>query len=168
MWPWGSSGLPHTGQAVIIDLGDAADIHPRNKVDVAKRLARLALARDYNRDVVSQSPRYDRMQIDGDRILIRFQDVDKQLQTKDNREAQGFAIAGDDRKWHPANAEIIDKDWVAVHSDDVKEPVAVRYAWADNPVCTSHEWLSLLATFGQLTCTTRVPASINRRASKQL
>jgi sialate O-acetylesterase len=138
--------LPHTGQAVIIDLGAAADIHPRNKLDVSKRLARLALARDYNHDFVSQSPRYDAMKIDGDKILVRFKDVDKELVPRDGREVLGFTIAGADRKWHRAQAKIVDKDWVAVHSDTVKEPVAVRYAWADNPVCNLYNTAGLPVT----------------------
>jgi sialate O-acetylesterase len=66
---------------------------------------------------------------------VRFKDVDKALVPHDGREVLGFTIAGADRKWRRAQAEIVDKDWVAVRSDAVKEPVAVRYAWADNPVC---------------------------------
>jgi sialate O-acetylesterase len=138
--------LPQTGQAVIIDLGDAADIHPRNKLDVAKRLARLALARDYDRDLVAQSPRYDSMKIDGGKILVRFKDVDQELVPRDGQEVRGFTIAGADRKWHNARAEIVDKDWVAVHSQAVKEPVAVRYAWADNPVCNLYSTAGLPVT----------------------
>ena len=67
--------LPNTGQAVIIDIGEGADIHPRNKLEVARRLARWALARDYDRDIVCQSPRYDSMEKDGDTIVVKLKDV---------------------------------------------------------------------------------------------
>jgi sialate O-acetylesterase len=83
------------------------------------------------------------MEVEGSRIVIRFKDVDKELRAFDTRDLWGFAIAGADRKWHPAAAEIVGTDTVAVHSDTVTEPVAVRYAWADNPVCNLYNsaWL---------------------------
>ncbi len=128
------SALPNTGQVVIIDLGEAQDIHPRNKQDVAKRLARWALARDYGVPIVYRSPVYQSMEKKGSRILLTFDHVGGGLKTFDTREPQGFAIAGNDRKFVWAKASILASDKVEVWSDQVADPVAVRYAWADNPV----------------------------------
>jgi sialate O-acetylesterase len=138
--------LPNTGQAVIIDIGEGADIHPRNKLEVAKRLARWALGKNYGQDVVIGSPRYESMERDGDKIIVKFKDVDGGLRTIDNSKLQGFAIAGEDRKWVWADAKQLDKQRVEVRSDQVSNPVAVRYAWADNPVCNLYSWAGLPAT----------------------
>jgi sialate O-acetylesterase len=127
--------LPNTGQAVIIDIGEGADIHPMNKVEVGRRLARWALARDYGKKVEYQSPRYESMDTKGDKILLKFKDVGGGLRTVDDAVAKGFSIAGDDKKWHWADAKIVKPDRIEVSSKEVKSPVAVRYAWADNPVC---------------------------------
>ncbi len=127
--------LPNTGQAVIIDLGEAADIHPKNKQDVAKRLARLALARDYGLNIVHQSPRYQAMRRDGHKILLTFTHIGGGLDTFDIRQPIGFTIAAADRQFHHASAKIISNNQIEVWSDTVSEPVAVRYAWADNPLC---------------------------------
>jgi len=138
--------LPNTGQAVIIDIGEAADIHPRNKLEVAKRLARWALARDYGRDVVCQSPRYESHERDGNAIVLKFKDVGEGLRTVDAREVQGFAIAREDHQWVWAEAKITAPDTVTVSSKEVAEPVAVRYAWADNPVCNLYNKAGLPVT----------------------
>lgn len=138
--------LPHTGQAVIIDIGEASDIHPRNKLEVAKRLARWALARDYGRDIVCQSPRYEAMEKQGGTIVLTFKDVDGGLRTVDASDVQGFAIAGADRKWVWAAAKIVAPNQVAVSSQDVADPVAVRYAWGDNPVCNLYSTVGLPVT----------------------
>lgn len=127
--------LPNTGQAVIIDLGEGADIHPMKKLEVGRRLARLALARDYGKQVVADSPRYDSMEKKGNKVVVKFKNVGGRLRNIDDKNAKGFAIAGADKKWHWAEASITGPDTIEVWSDDVKEPVAVRYAWADNPVC---------------------------------
>ena len=138
--------LPNTGQAVIIDIGEGADIHPRNKLEVGRRLARWALARDYDRDIVCQSPRYESMEKDGDTIIVKLKDVADGLRTIDTNEVEGFAIAGRDRRWVPAEAKIVAPDKVAVRSFAVSEPVAVRYAWADNPVCNLYNNVGLPVT----------------------
>ncbi len=128
------SALPNTGEAVIINLGEASDIHPKNKQDVAKRLARWALAKDYGIDVAYHSPMYRSLSIDGNKAVLKFDHVGGGLDTFDVAEASGFAIAGEDRKFVRASAKIVDKDTIEVWSAAVAAPVAVRYAWADNPV----------------------------------
>jgi sialate O-acetylesterase len=138
--------LPNTGQAVIIDLGEAADIHPRDKLDVAKRLVRWALARDYGRDIPYESPRYDSIEKKGGTIVVHFKDVGGGLRTVNAHELQGFAITGEDQKWFWADAKIVDTDQVQVRSDKVAAPVAVRYAWADNPVCNLYNTAGLPVT----------------------
>jgi sialate O-acetylesterase len=138
--------LPNTGQAVIIDIGEGADIHPRNKLEVGKRLARWALARNYGRDIVCQSPRYESMTTEGDAIVLKFKDVGDGLRTVDSGEVKGFAIAGEDRKWVWAEAKITVPDQVTVRTFAVPKPVAVRYAWADNPVCNLYNKVGLPVT----------------------
>ncbi len=138
--------LPHTGQAVIIDIGEGKDIHPRNKQDVAQRLARWALARDYGVPIAHQSPTYKSMARQGNKIILTFDHVGGGLRTFDVEEGRGFAIAGADRKFVPAQARVTGQDTVEVWSDGVSEPIAVRYAWADNPVCNLYSAEGLPAT----------------------
>lgn len=127
--------LLNTGQAVIIDLGEGRDIHPRKKYEVASRLVRWALVKDYGYDLPYRSPEFAGMTIEGGTVAIDFETFGSQLKTYDKQEVLGFAICGADRVWHWADAQVIDEDTVAVSSEAVPEPVAVRYAWADNPVC---------------------------------
>jgi len=128
--------LPNTGQAVIIDAGEGKDIHPKNKQTVANRLARLALARDYGRtDLASRSPEYKSMAAEGSKIVVTLDYVGSGLETFDTAQPRGFAIAGEDKRFVWAKAELVGTNKVAVWSDAVAKPIAVRYAWADNPVC---------------------------------
>ncbi len=129
------SKLPNTGEAVITDLGEATDIHPRNKQDVAKRLARWALANDYGIDITYRSPTFQSMEIQGSKAIVKFDHIGKGLDTFDVKEPIGFAIAGEDKVFVNADAKIVGKDTIEVWSDSVQNPVAVRYAWADNPIC---------------------------------
>ena len=127
--------LANTGQAVIIDAGEGRDIHPRDKETVANRLARIALARDYGVEMAWQSPSYDSMRIDGDAISIQLKHVSASgLHTFDVYEVMGFEIAGEDQKFFWAEAKLEGKNKVTVSSPQVPKPVAVRYAWGDNPV----------------------------------
>lgn len=127
--------LPNVGQAVIIDLGEGRDIHPRNKQPVANRLARWALANDYGKEMSYQSPTYKSMKVKNGKITIKLDYEGKGLRPFDTTTPIGFAIAGKDKKFVWAEAEIIDKNTIEVWSDEVENPKAVRYAWADNPVC---------------------------------
>ncbi|MBP84314.1 MAG: sialate O-acetylesterase [Verrucomicrobiales bacterium] len=126
--------LPNTGQAVIYDVGEGRDIHPRDKQTVAKRLARIALARDYEVNIPYLSPSFKEMTIEGNKAILTFQDVGTTLYTFDVQEARGFVVAGEDKAWHPATGTLVGKDQIIVSSDAVANPVAVRYAWATNPV----------------------------------
>jgi sialate O-acetylesterase len=128
--------LPNTGEAVIIDIGEGRDIHPRNKQDVAKRLARWALARDYGlSNLEYHSPQYKSMEKQGSKIVLSFDHVGGGLYAFDVTKPVGFAIAGSDKKFVWADAKLVGNDKIEVTSDKVADPVAVRYAWADNPVC---------------------------------
>jgi sialate O-acetylesterase len=123
--------LPATGQAVIIDIGDRRDIHPRNKKDVGRRLARLALARDYGVNLVDSGPIPMNAEYDGGGFRITFE-THGGLRAPLN-ELSGFELAGEDKVFHPATAKI-DGSTVLVISAQVPEPVAIRYAWRDAPV----------------------------------
>ncbi|HRQ90513.1 MAG TPA: sialate O-acetylesterase [Bacteroidia bacterium] len=136
--------LPNTGQAVIYDLGEAKDIHPRDKQDVGKRLARIALARDYGVPVDYQSPSYKSMEVKDGKAILTFENVGSTgLYAFDTNEVVGFAVAGEDKAWHWATAKVVDADKVEVTCAEVAAPVAVRYAWADNPVANLRNKLGL-------------------------
>jgi sialate O-acetylesterase len=137
--------LPNTGMAVIIDIGEAGDIHPKNKQDVGKRLALNALAKVYDKDVVYSGPIFKSMRLKDGKIALSFNHVDGGLMTPSGEPLKGFAIAGADKKFVWANAEINGKR-ILVWSDDVKEPVAVRYAWAINPECNLFNSVGLPAS----------------------
>ncbi|NLB69074.1 MAG: sialate O-acetylesterase [Lentisphaerae bacterium] len=122
---------PNAGMATAIDIGEAYDIHPRNKLDVGRRMAQWALANTYNKNIVPNGPHFDRYEIEGNVIRIRFRDTGKGLTIKGSKLKTCF-IAGSDRKFVPAEA-VIENDTLLVSSPDVKSPQAVRYAWADNP-----------------------------------
>lgn len=126
--------LPNTGEAVIIDIGEGKDIHPRNKVDVGRRLARWALAKQYGIDIAHESPRYSSMEKNGDKIVLSFDNVVGGWRPFDVPQPLGFTIAGDDKKFYEAKATILADGRIEVSSDKVSDPVSVRYAWADNPI----------------------------------
>ncbi len=140
------SRLPNTGEAVIIDIGEGKDIHPRNKVDVGRRLARWALAKDYGVDIAYHSPQYASMKKQGSKIVLTFEHVDGGWRPFDVKEPIGFAIAGADRQFVWADAKIVDGNRIEVSSDSVPDPAAVRYAWADNPVCNMYDAVGLPLT----------------------
>ena len=137
--------LPNTGQAVIYDLGEGRDIHPRNKQGVGKRLARIALARDYGLQLPYLNPQFKSMTIEDEKIKLSFEHVGSRLYTFDVKTAIGFVVAGEDQVWHPATAQLTSKSTIEVLCAQVPNPVAVRYAWADNPVANvySREGLPL-------------------------
>lgn len=125
--------LPQTGQAVIIDIGEANDIHPRNKQDVGLRLALAAEKVAYGKDIVYSGPVYQSMTTNGNKIILSFTNTGSGLWAKDKYGyLRGFSIAGADQKFVWAKA-VIEGDKVVVYSDAIASPAAVRYAWADNP-----------------------------------
>jgi sialate O-acetylesterase len=126
--------LPKTGMAVIIDIGDEKDIHPRNKQDVGKRLALAARHVAHGEDLVYSGPMYDSMKVEGNKARIAFKHVGGGLEARGDRLA-GFSIAGEDKAFVWAEAKI-EGNAVVVWSDKVEKPAAVRYGWADNPECT--------------------------------
>lgn len=135
--------LPKTGMAVIIDIGNARDIHPKNKQDVGKRLALWALANDYGRKIVYSGPLYKSMKVEGDKVRLSFDSVGGGLMigkkegleptTKlDGVELTQFAVQGDDGQWHWAKAEI-DGETIVVQAKGVSKPKHVRFGYQSNP-----------------------------------
>jgi len=124
--------VPAAGMAVITDVGNETDVHPRQKEPVGARLALAARSIAHGETIVASGPDFAGLEIDGDRAIVRFRHVGKGLVARDGP-LKGFAIAGDDRKFVVADAEI-EGDTVVVHSPGVSHPVAVRFGWAGYPV----------------------------------
>lgn len=137
--------LNNTGMAVTIDIGEAFDIHPKNKQDVGKRLALAARAQTYGEKIPYSGPMYHRYKIEGNKIRLFFLHTNGGLKTKDYEPLKGFTIAGLDHKFHWAEA-IIDGNTIVVSCPEVDFPVAVRYAWADNPICNLYNGVDLPAS----------------------
>lgn len=149
-WPWVRDAqlrtleLPKTGMAVTIDVGDADNLHPTDKLYVGKRLALAARHVAYGQDLVYSGPLYDSMKVEGGKIRISFTQLGKGLTigvppantngfvASPASELKGFALAGSDQKFVWAQA-VINGDTVVVSSDKVADPVAVRYDWQQNP-----------------------------------
>ena len=127
-----SMEMPHTGMAVGIDCGDPVALHPQNKKPIGIRHAYLALKEVYGKDIVSCGPRYLSHKIEGRKITLVFDSIGSGMMPAKAGKLNAFAIAGADKKWHWADAEIAGNK-VIVSSEDVPTPVAVRYAWAMNP-----------------------------------
>lgn len=122
-----------TGLAVTIDIGDADDGHPKNKRGVGERLARWALADVYGLPVAGHGPVLQDVSFENGATIITFEDGPGELKSTDDQPIGSFAIAGPDRRWHWARVEIIRPRTARVWSEQVPNPVAVRYAWSDNP-----------------------------------
>ncbi|MDH3583834.1 MAG: sialate O-acetylesterase [Phycisphaerae bacterium] len=125
----------NTGLAVALGLGDAKNIHPKNKQGVGHRLAQWALARTYDKPMVPSGPLYQSMARSRGRIVLSFRHVGEGLISKGGGKLEGFAIAGKDGQWRWADARIVGET-VQVSHRDIIAPTAVRYAWADNPKFT--------------------------------
>jgi sialate O-acetylesterase len=125
--------LPNTGMAVATDLGDFADIHPRAKDEVGRRLALWALAQDYSdKSIVYSGPMVDSWEVEGSWIRIRFRHVAEGL-VDPGEPLREFTICGEDRKFVPAQARVEGTHDVLVWADGVDRPVAARFAWQDTP-----------------------------------
>ena len=126
--------LPNTGMAVTTDVGDALDIHPKDKQTVGKRLALAALKVAYKQDLIFTGPVYRQMTIAGNKITLTFDEVGSGLKATDKYGyLKGFTVAGNDRRFHWAKAKITGVNTIEVDCPDVEHPVAVRYAWGNNP-----------------------------------
>ena len=124
--------LPNTGMAVTTDIGNPADIHPRNKLDVGNRLAAVALNKTYKQGNVYSGPTYQSHKVEGNKVVIAFTNIGSGLSAKNKYGyLQGFEIAGADQQFHYAKA-YIEGDNIVVYQDGVTNPVAVRFGWADD------------------------------------
>jgi len=124
--------VPNTAMAVSIDTGDSVALHPKNKKPTGIRHAYLALKQTYGKDFVDYGPRYRKQTVQGERIILEFDSTGSGMVPAKPGKLDAFAIAGADRVWHWADAEI-KANTVVVSSPEVSKPVAVRYAWAMNP-----------------------------------
>ncbi len=136
--------VPHTGMAITIDIGDPDNIHPTNKQDVGKRLALWALGDVYGRMVETSGPLPAGHKSGNGEVTVSFTHTGGGLVAKGGA-LQGFSIAGPDKKWVSAAARIAG-DSVVVSNPEVKNPVAVRYAWANNPACNLYNGAGLPAS----------------------
>lgn len=123
--------VPHTGMATIIDIGEANDIHPKNKLDVGKRLALVALKEEYGQKIESSGPMLQSVKFEGAKVRVQFAHA-AGLKTRDGAAPRGFAIAGESKKWTWADARV-EGDSVVLSSATVPNPTQVRYGWAENP-----------------------------------
>jgi sialate O-acetylesterase len=118
--------------AVTTDIGDPKDIHPKNKQDVGKRLAAIALQKVYGKKIVSSGPVYQSMKVSGNTVTLSFTTTGSGLLAKGgDGKLTGFEVAGADKIFHPGTA-VIKGNTVVVSSNGVSNPVAVRYGWADD------------------------------------
>lgn len=140
-----SLALPKSGMAITVDIGDAGNIHPKNKQETARRLSLWALGTVYGKKVPSISgPLPTTQSFRKDEVVLSFKHADCGLLAKDG-DLKGFTIAGSDRQWQPAQAKI-KANKVIVWNPGVKNPVAVRYAWQDNPDCNLYNGAGLPAS----------------------
>lgn len=135
--------VPNSGLAVTIDIGDAADIHPKDKRTVGERLARIALEKSYRRSVVSSGPTFRALSVRGSEARVRFDHTEGGLVVRGGSLGE-FSVAGSDHIWRWATARI-EGDEVVVSSPEVPRPVAVRYAWQANPLATLYNGAGLPA-----------------------
>ncbi|HEX2949385.1 MAG TPA: sialate O-acetylesterase [Armatimonadota bacterium] len=137
--------MKNVGLAVTIDIGDPKDIHPKNKQEVGRRLGLAALAIAYGQKLEYSGPIYRSMEVKGNTIRVSFDHLGGGLVAKDNEKLIGFAIAGADKKFVWADA-VIDGDTVVVSSPQISNPVAVRYAWGNSPLCNLYNKAGLPAS----------------------
>lgn len=137
--------IPNTGMAVAIDIGNAEDVHPKNKQEVGRRLALIALAKTYGQQIAYSGPSFTSQKIERNQIRLSFKNTDGGLMAKADYRLKGFAVAGADQKFYWAEAKI-EGDQVIVTCPKVLKPVAVRYAWGNNPICNLYNEAGLPAS----------------------
>jgi len=124
--------LPNTGLATIIDIGEANDIHPKNKLEVARRLSLIALDHEYGERSIFSGPIFRKVKFEGAEAHLEFDSLGDGLKTSDGIAVAGFTIAGEDRKFYWGTSKIVGNT-VVVSCPYVAKPVAIRYGWANNP-----------------------------------
>ena len=166
--------LPHTGQAVLVDTGEEADIHPRDKYPAGVRLGALALNRVYGKKIPDCGPSVEKVVREGGKLRIAFKDAygglkarpvpeeydisirkgkkGKTLRNSPNTQLEGFALCGADGVWHWADEAVVDGDTVVVSSGKVPLPAEVKYAWQNNPVCNLYNGAGFPAVPFQRKC----------------
>jgi sialate O-acetylesterase len=140
--------LTNSGMALAIDIGQSNDIHPVNKQDVGRRLALNAIAKVYGQKVVFSGPQYRSMKREGAKIRLSFDQLGGGLVVSNqdgSRELRGFAVAGEDKVFQWAKAEIQKDNTIVVSAAGIASPVAVRYGWADNPAVSLYNKAGLPA-----------------------
>lgn len=137
--------VENTGMAVTIDVGDPKDLHPTNKRPVGERLALIALSQSYGKSFEFSGPLFKSVTFGKKNTVISFTHTSGGLTTKENAKLIGFTLAGEDKKFVPADATIKGND-VIISYDKVKKPVSIRYAWADNPKCNLYNKSGLPAS----------------------
>lgn len=126
--------LPNTGMVVTMDIGDYTNIHPANKQDVGGRLAGLALAHDYDKNLVASGPLYKSHTVTGNVLMIAFDHIGTGLDSPNGR-LSGFELAGEDKRFIPVKARIIGNQ-VELYHPSIQHPVYARYAWSDKGLPT--------------------------------
>jgi len=126
--------LPNTGMASAIDIGDANNIHPKNKQEVGRRLALNALKVAYGKEIVISGPTFEGMNVKGSNVIVKFDNTGTGLKVKSKYGyINGFSLAGTDGKFFWAEGTLLNSNTIVLHSKEVSAPVAIRYGWADNP-----------------------------------
>jgi sialate O-acetylesterase len=125
--------VPNTGLIVTIDIGEAHNIHPHDKLDVGRRMCRWALADVYGKPLLPGGPVFEKATPKGSKMIVTFSVTGAGLRTRDGKAPAAFALAGADHSWHWAEAKITGKNTIRVWCREVKKPVAVRYAFNNNP-----------------------------------
>lgn len=131
---WAADTVKNAGLIVTIDIGEAHNIHYHDKYDLGQRMCQWALSHVYKYPVLPSGPMFEKAAINKNKMIATFNVVGDGLTTKDGKAPQCFAIAGANHQWHWATAKIINKNQVEVWSEEVPHPVAIRYAFNDNPI----------------------------------
>lgn len=125
---------PNTGMVVTMDIGNYTNIHPANKQDVGSRLAGLALANDYGKDLIASGPLYKSHRVAGNKIFVEFDHLGTGLHVPNGR-LSGFELAGEDRKFVPVKGRLVNNS-VELYHPSIQDPIYVRYAWSDKGIPT--------------------------------
>src|SRR5690606_4931706 len=125
--------LPNTGMATIIDIGEAGDIHPKNKKDVGERLWLQARKVAFGEEILASGPQFDTLSRNGDEVIIKFKSAGEGLKLTEGEEVKGFIVGNDKGNFEQVPGTIVDKETVKIILPTGIEAGEIRYAWADNP-----------------------------------